>query len=513
MQLIHRTNEEKPHTKKRQRHLVERELFVIGLLVFGASMSTLISAEDSIHFALAWTLATTKSVWLNGLLYGSQAYTVHIGGHTLSALPPGLAFFTFEIVGISQSFLPMDPTIAGEYIGTYLSCVFGALALLLFYKTARMFGSERSATILSLVFAFGTSLWFYSRMYLPEALATFLGVLAVYCALRASAERPEGTKRVREIVPFAFLSGLSLSLAVFADNMLIFFFVPIFLYLVFRVRQPNAMVKILSVPYFLAGTIIGFVPIAYYDYFTTGNIFSAPYGQVLLGGVQPSAYTLQFGTGLYDLLLNPVSGLLFFTPFILVSLVGLYYFGKERTGESIFFAGMFLSALIPLALQSQTTYLHNTVGPSELIIGVPYLLLPAIGVLNRFRARSFWSILSCSLGATSILITGIIALTGPALGAAESFSTQSGSNPLVSTNFPLFLQASYLTWWSFFAHPELYALLILIFPIVILIAYSTRPEVKIRRGSVGEKPMLEKPVTVWNTRTQDPTTDPSHNSV
>jgi hypothetical protein len=486
--------------------LIEREIFVVCLLVFGASISTIVSAQDAVHFALTSSLASSRTILLDSNSYAGAPYTVQIGGRTFSALPPGLAFFTFLPVSLGQFLTPQAPSASGVYIATYFSCIFGALAVVLFYKTARMFGSTRDSALLSIVFAFGTNLWIYSRIYMPEALTTCLVLASVYCVLRAQyktktlrkeeggeefAPIPSGKKKKsftgigKAAAGFTLLSGLLLGVAVFVDNVAIFLIVPIFLYLVIGISSfPRRSIKAVCIASFLIGSLVGFIPVWLYDIATTGSAFDSPYGNPFIGGVWPSSYSFNLvGHGLYEILLSPGSGLLFFTPFVFVAFIGIYYFTREIFGESIFFLGLFFSILIPISLIGDSTYfLHNTVGPSEIIIATPFILLPAMGVLKK-KAKEKIGLVSLSsylLAASSIAMTGIIVLTDPVLGPASELSGAGGSSPLITTNIPLFVEQSFLTWWSFFDDPVVYAILVLIFPILIL-SYWMFVKTKLRR--------------------------------
>jgi 4-amino-4-deoxy-L-arabinose transferase-like glycosyltransferase len=489
-----------------RRSLVERELFVVCLLVFGASITTIISSQDAIHFALTWSLATARTIWLDSNVYSGQLYTVQLAGHTYSGLPPGLAFFTFSIVSIAQMITPMDPSASGVYIATYFSCIFGALAAVLFFKTARMFGSERASAYLTFVFAFGSSLWIYSRIYLPDALATCLELASVYFLLRAHQacvvaareqvlDNRDHNWRLRlkkeettgNVTVLTFLSGLFLGLTVFVDNMAIFFAVPLFLYLAFEIWPPQATAKLATIFSFLIGAFIGFIPILGYDLTITGDSFKAPYGDPFIGGVPSSSYTFNLGHGLYQALLSPASGLLLFTPFVFVSFFGLFYLWKERRSETLFLFGLFLSILLPVSLVTSSAYFFRTViGPSELIISVPYILLPAISVLNRMKQISLASVFTYILGAASILMTGIIALTDPVLGPSGAVSGVSGPSPLLSINIPLFLDHSFLTWWSFFNNSIIYAILVVAFPLVLFSYWAFVGTVRIGRQQLKE---------------------------
>jgi hypothetical protein len=147
------------------------------------------------------------------------------------------------------------------------------------------------------------------------------------------------------------------------------------------------------------------------------------------------------------------------------------------------------------------------VGPSELILAVPYILLPALGAMNKFKIRSSAGAMIYCLAAISVLITGIIALTGPTLNATtENLVAQGAGSPLLGINIPLFLSGSYLTWWSFFTYPMLYAVLILTFPLVVLVIYSTRGDFYIRKRPGGKVPstaVIEAPLIVRETKVSD----------
>ena len=459
----------------------ERELFVIALLVFGASFSNIVSQQDLIHFALTWSLVSTHSLSLNSTLYAGQPYTYQVRGQVFSALPSGLAFFGSVFVAPAVVILPLEPSVAATFLAVYFSCIMGAVATVLFFKTARLLGGLKSSLLLSLIFAFGTGLWLYSRIYLPESLAVTLGIASVYLILRAEFDE-KGEVRLQGSIPATgapskkwiaawTLSGMFLGLAIFVDNTSVFLSIPILLYLSFcRGTLLRAKTRLGSLITFISGLLVASIPTVYYNYATTGDAFRAPYGIPLLGGVQMSSYNDNFFVGLYDLLLSPKSGLLLFSPFTVISLFGLVLSLRIIKSQTLFLTGLFLAILIPFSLQNAATYSHNTVGPSELILGIPYLLLLGIGVLDRFK-NSRISLLIYALAIASIMINGIIALTDPVmLGIGSQLGAGAGS-PFLSTNLPLFVSGSYLTWWSFFRYAWVYAISIILFPVTVFIIY------------------------------------------
>jgi len=424
---------------------------------------------------MTWSLVNSHTLWLNSVLYAGEPYVTQIGQHVFSSLPPGLSFLSFPFVLPALLFLPSQSSVIAVYLATYSSCVFGALASVAFFKLAKMFGGVRSSVLLTLVFAFGTSMWIYSRAFLPEGLATLLGIASVYFVLRnREKERDsESDESAKRNFGGMLLSGILLGLAIFVDNMAIFLIVPILLYLAIVPRRNSFRKTGFFV--FVLGLIVGAVPTWLYDWAVTGNVFSSPHGVPLIGGVNPSDYGLTtFFQGLYQEIFSPESGLLLFTPFLMISIIGLIYFLGERkmVGELLLLVGLFFSILIPFSLQSTSTYLHNTIGPSELVLVVPFALLPAIRALDRFRIFGPMDIASCLLAIGSILINGIIVLTDPVpLGLNFVSSVNSIASPLFTTDIPLFLGQSYLTWWSFFEHSWLYASAVLIFPVVIYLIY------------------------------------------
>ena len=501
---------------------------MVALLVFGASFSNIISQQDAVHFALSWSLVNTHSAWLNGTMYSGQPYVTASAGHLVSSLPPGLAYFGFAFVAPAPLILPMEPSVVAAYLATYFACITGALACIAFYKVARMFAGGRSSILLSLVFVFGTSMWIYSRMYLPEGLATLLGIASVYFLLRSFSfglpARGEYSSAARRVAyPSLYLSGILLGLAIFVDNMSVFLVVPIAAYIALRQRgsgglgllhQRRRSLPLAKLTIFILGLIVGSIPTWYYDAITTGSIFTAPYGNPIIGGVPSSAYESGLLQGLDRSILSPQGGLLLFTPFLIVSAAGIIIAaiekglrrkleepakkiggdnnGSERLEQEevetprdetssaplSLFVGLFLAVLIPFSLQSQFTYLHNTIGPAELVLAVPYALFPSLVVMEKIMkaGKSWWSmkVIIYALAILSMLINGIIALTDPInqLAYLPAGAGGSVSNPFLTTNLPLFLGQSYLTWWSFFQHPAAYACAVLVFPIVVFFIYA-----------------------------------------
>ena len=130
-------------------------------------------------------------------------------------------------------------------------------------------------------------------------------------------------------------------------------------------------------------------------------------------------------------------------------------------------------------------------GLPQLLVGnvynaIPYILLPAISVLNRMKQASVASVVAYFLGGASILMTGIIALTDPVIGPTGVLSGVKGASPLFSTNIPLFMDHSFLTWWSFFNDSILYGFLIVVFPLVIFTYWAFVGSVKIKKEQLKD---------------------------
>jgi hypothetical protein len=417
-----------------------KELFAIVFTVFAFSTSGIVSQQDGTHFALTWSIARGHhSFSLSNdasSSYSSGYVTTKITGQdTYSMLPPGLSFFGLAFVAPGQA-VQSYSAIVGEYLAPIFSSLAGGFAVFFFYyKLLRFFSiTRRSSSFIALVFAFGTGMWVYSRLYLPEALATLLGIAAVYFTLLATRAMTTATTPLklngeleyrRGIIMFSTVSGILLALMFTVDNMAIFFGAVLISYLLVTAafRNKDGRFSFAVLPLFITGLVLGFVPFMYYNFYTTGNILSPPYGfsSILLGGVSSQAYgsnLCQFFIGLFRNIPSPQSGLFFFTPFVLISIVSfrslLLCQHRQvddflKKGFLLLFLGLFLSILIPFSLQTSTTYLHNAVGPSEIILGVPYLLIPAGKMLDwAWRGRRndkkslFMTVGSFGLGATSI---------------------------------------------------------------------------------------------------------------
>ncbi len=443
------------------------ELFLVALVVYAASVSSIVSIQDGTHFALTWSIATSHSFSLGNGLYAGQQYTTKLGGNVFSSLPPGLSFFGFVFVEMIHSLLPRSSSaLVSEYAVAFLSAVIGALTVYFFFLLSRLFAGERISSLLAILFAFGTGMWIYSRVYLPEGLATLLGMVAVYCVL-AGLRSPPGERSYPLLL--ALSSGIALGLMYTVDNMGIFFLPPLIIFLL-------ASRRLYSAGSLIGGFILGAIPFAYYDLSTTGGLFTAPYGLGILGGIPQTAYSLgNLLPGLYELLLSPQSGLLLFSPVVLVSLVATSGPVRARLfagGSAPLFIALFLFTLIPFALQNPTTYLHNTLGPSELILGVPYLLLLGSGLerLDRMRTRI---IAAAILGFFSFMVNGIVTLTTPVVNPLLGGALSDGSPySFLQANVQLFQIGGFSAWWSQFQQASLFAYFVLAFPVFVLLVYS-----------------------------------------
>lgn len=448
-----------------------QELFLVALVVYASSAAAIISAQDGTHFALTWSIATSHSFSLGNGLYAGVQYITRLGGpgnNIFSSLPPGLSFYGFGIAEIIHSLLPSSSSssssaLVSEYAVALFSALVGAVAVYFFYIIARLFGSERVSSFLAMLFAFGTGMWIYSRVYLPEGLATLLGMGSVYCILVVS--QPRGNAKSYPIL-LPLSSGVALGLMYTVDNMGIFFLPPLVLFLF-------AKKKLIPTVSFLEGFVLGATPFAYYDISTTGNLFTAPYGLGIFGGVPAAAYAYSnLLSGFFGLLISPMSGLFLFSPFLLVMIIASRRFVRERFDIAALFIALFIFTIVPFALQNPSTYLHNIIGPSELILGLPYLLLLGIQV-GRIKGSRVEIAVATSLGIFSFIVNGIAALTAPIINPVLGNPSSGGSlSSFLQTDVQLFQIGRFSAWWAPFPQAILFAYLIMAFPIFVLLVYS-----------------------------------------
>jgi len=123
------------------------------------------------------------------------------------------------------------------------------------------------------------------------------------------------------------------------------------------------------------------LPFALYNTAIYGGPLNTGYG-----AGSPDVFGTPFLTGLYGLTLSSGKGLLWYTPPIVLALAGWWGFFRRRRATALACLGLLL---VHLGFYSRVDYWHGdgSWGPRYLAIVLPFLLLPALSILEGLRAR------------------------------------------------------------------------------------------------------------------------------
>ncbi|MFN8516339.1 MAG: phospholipid carrier-dependent glycosyltransferase, partial [Thermomicrobiales bacterium] len=143
---------------------------------------------------------------------------------------------------------------------------------------------------------------------------------------------------------------------------------------------------------YVFGGVLGALPFAIYNARIYGNPLST--GYVAVGDL----FTTPFLTGLYGLTVSSGKGILWYSPPILLAIIGWWGFWRRHGAEALACLGL---GLVHLAFYSRVAFWHGdgSWGPRYLTIALPFLMLPALGMLGAQGWRT------ARLVAIAVLVT------------------------------------------------------------------------------------------------------------
>jgi hypothetical protein len=266
----------------------------------------------------------------------------------------------------------------------FFGAVIMAAAAAMVYLCLLELGSRRRSSLLgALVFAFATMAWPYSRTFFREPLTVVAYLLAIYAALRY---RPPAPRRLL----WPALAGAALGLALTTKQISVVLIPPlILLSVVYERGRPGARSGDAGDRIGRIGALVAaIVPLALF--LLLGRLYDA----AVLGGVEAFArdivdYTtnpqlsqsvpVRMMRAALGLSISPYKGLLWYSPALLLGLVGAIPFLRRRPWEGIAFL-MVVGAL--LLGYSRYNYWSGGVawGSRYMLPAVPFLVLLAAPV-------------------------------------------------------------------------------------------------------------------------------------
>lgn len=322
----------------------------------------------------------TKKEYLDpriGLGRGGLTYSTYLLGQPLAIVP-------FDVLGSRvavQERWPYGPTVV--WFDHLVGPLFGALEVVVFFMFAVRLGFGRArALLLTLIFAFATSVWPDEQSVLEHTEVAFSLLLGTYFAFRFR-DQGRGNR-------YLIYSGAAVGIAAitrYQDAAI--GILGIALYLVLpggRVRGVVPRIRSLL----LAG--LGLLPFILLDVWYNW----VRYDKIFASGHQERVFGYPIWLGVPGLLVSPGKGLLWYCPVILLLVVAGPRFARRYPALTVAFATMVATFVL---LYSDVVYWHGDPawGPRYLYPAVPYLTLPLGTLFVRRRRRDVAVLLLAAL--------------------------------------------------------------------------------------------------------------------
>ena len=318
----------------------------------------------------AWGLTTTTG-------RDGQQYSVYGPAQSILAIPLYLA-------GLAAT--PLLPPDARGYVLRFAASYFGAFVTaatvaLLYLLVRRLRYANGAALGLALIYGLATSAWPHGRTFFAEPL-TALFLLLIFYAFRRGTDAG--------IAPGPLIVGGVATVGALATKPHAAIALPFLaLYLLYRAfvlwregggGRRGLASAVRAFAWTTAGLVLAAIPEGIYNTICYGGPLKIGYGS------QDDLFVIPFGTGFLGLTIGLGKGLLWYSPPVLLALVGLWPFLRRCRAEALVCVGVVAAHY---AFYSRILAWHGdgSWGPRYLLIALPFVVLPAIGVLDGLRAH------------------------------------------------------------------------------------------------------------------------------
>ncbi|MFN2302402.1 MAG: hypothetical protein ACK2TV_01600, partial [Anaerolineales bacterium] len=359
---------------------------------------------------------------------------------------PGMSFTSLPITTISYYILLLIDPNPVFLVGNIVSTTFGVLvyfstvltsglltaitALILYSIALELGAGVRGAVFAMVSFGMGTLAWGWATVMFGHALAgacIFLGFSAVFYASRYKNDRTK--MRI-----FGFAAGAFLAWAVVVEYPAAIASFMVALYGLYEMRTWDRNARIQFLKLFLMGFLFFIIPLFVYNTIVFGSPFSIGYSHLqTFEGMQEGFFgvTLPNLTNLYHIVISPYRGLLWFSPILLLSPIGIYLIWRTPKTRNL---ALLITALAIYYILLNSAYFYweggRSTGPRHIIPIIPFLSLPISMVW--LKARSSFKPFLVSLFFFSFLISFISV-------SVSMLSTTKIQNPLFDLLIPGFI--------------------------------------------------------------------------
>lgn len=363
------------------------------------------------------TFELPRGAW--GLILSPQSPAP---GPAYSIFPPGQPLAVLPLLFLGRLLSPLFPPDQLGYILRFCVAMFNPLVtaamVALLYRLARLLGySGRVALGLAVIYGLATTAWPQGRTFFAEPLTALLLIGALYC-MRQGTERggraepgAADGEPARSLWGFSRAHALWLALAGAAAVASLtvkphaaIALPALGLYLLGRsaaprreggrwaIDRPAALRAIVA---FGVGGAIVAVPYAALNLALFGGPLSTGYGTSPLSG-----FTHPFLRGLYGLTIATGRGIFWFSPPLILAVIGARRFYRQHRAEALACLGVVVSHYAFYCGHFEWAG-GGAWGPRYLMIALPFALLPLLSYLEMLRERRVW-----------VALGGVVVLAG-----------------------------------------------------------------------------------------------------
>lgn len=317
-----------------------------------------------------------------------------------------------------------------------------ALTVILIYKISRYFlKKEIQRILITITYGLGTIAFIYGTVPFTHALATFLMFFSFYLLFTFKIEK----QKIERILLAGLISGFAI-----AVDYPVGLLSALFIFYVMSFKNKKLFLL------FIGFLMVGILPLVLYNFSISGNPLTFVYsftdssirtdvGENLGFTSIPNIFVI------YRHLIDPYRGLLFYSPILILSLVGFYWMFKNYKQETLLILLGLIGFLIVFSMRDVNFFdFGSSFGARNYLPILPFLMIPLCFVIKNSRLTLF------TLFKILLIISvfnNIIGLQNWEWAIGDTYSVYIAqqyrskinslevlANPLKNHYFPLFLQ-------------------------------------------------------------------------
>jgi hypothetical protein len=457
-------------------------VFFINLLIVKSEFS---SSVERGRYALTRAMVEQHTFRIDSYKDFSYPDVSVRGGHYYSRFPAGMPVLMIPIHSFALTIKNIDPKVINFAFLGLLSAI--AIGLLYFLGVTNQF-SRLLSLFISFCFAFSTLIFSFAGGFWSHTISLFF--ITIILLLFS-----QYLKTKKNILVFFIALFFGVALSIDFPNAIILS--PILMYILFTNYKVN-MQKLFTAIFLLLfpiGIILGGIGV--YNTISFGSPLAI--GQSSKFSVGTKLHTTfipmhewnakgvfderRLFQGLYTQLFSEQRGLLMFSPILLLALLGIIPFFKEKKDFAIISLSVFAITILFYSVW-QDYWGGWSYGPRYLIAAIPFLFLPTLYFFKTYMHKPILLVLFYIAGVWGICVNTLGAFTAALLPCpCEGFNGFQYSPLLALTQIDTLSKHSfmYTHYFSHFVTPIMFYLLLSFFLVCIFMTLFTVSVVRLRR--------------------------------